>query len=49
MNINNEDLEAFLIEAELINQKVKALAENKITPEEIDQLELKRAQDRRAR
>ncbi len=26
MNINTEDLEAFVAEAELINQKVKALA-----------------------
>ena len=38
-----------MIEAELINQKVKAIAENKITPEEIDQLEAKRAEDRRRR
>ncbi len=26
MNINNEELETFLVEVELINQKVKALA-----------------------
>lgn len=33
MNIDNEELETFLIEAELINQKVKALAENRLSPE----------------
>lgn len=40
---NNEELEAFLIEAELVNQKVKALAENKLSPEEFDRLEALRA------
>lgn len=33
MNIDNDELETFLIEAELINQKVKALAENRLSPE----------------
>lgn len=33
MNFDNDDLEAFLVEAELVNQKVKALAENKLSPE----------------
>jgi anion-transporting ArsA/GET3 family ATPase len=49
MNIDQEDLETFLIETELISQKVKALAENRITPEEIDRLELVRSEDRRRR
>ena len=31
--MNNEDLEAFLVEAELVNEKVKALAENRLSPE----------------
>lgn len=47
MNINTEDLEAFVAEAELINQKVKALAENKISAKELDQFEEKRNQDKR--
>lgn len=33
MNIDNDELETFLIEAELINQKVKALAENRLSTE----------------
>ena len=49
MNIDTEDIQTFLIEAELINQKVKALAENKLSPEEFDKLELARAEDRRKR
>lgn len=49
MNINTEDLEAFVAEAELINQKVKALAENKISAKELDQFEEKRNQDKRKR
>ncbi len=49
MNINNEELEAFLIEAELINQKVKALAENKISTEEFDKYAELRAEDKRRR
>jgi hypothetical protein len=28
-----DELDAFLVEAELINQKVKALAENRMSPE----------------
>jgi hypothetical protein len=32
-NFDTEDLETFLIEAELTNQKVKALAENRLSPE----------------
>ena len=31
--MNNEDLEAFLVEAELVNEKVKALAENRLSTE----------------
>lgn len=38
-SINNEDLETFLIEAELISEKVKALAENRMSPEEFDKLQ----------
>lgn len=38
MNIDNDEMEAFLIEADLISQKVKALAENKMSPEEFDRL-----------
>ncbi len=33
---NDDDLEAFLIETELVAQKVKDLASNKISPEEFD-------------
>lgn len=45
MNKNDtEDLEAFLIEAELVNQKVKALAENRISVEEFDVMEKKKHQ-----
>lgn len=36
LNMNDqmsmEEMEAFLIEAELVNQKVKALAENRMSP-----------------
>ncbi len=32
MNIDQDDLETFLIETELVNQKVKALAENRLSP-----------------
>ena len=32
-DIDTDDLEAFLIEAELVNQKVKALANNQLSPE----------------
>jgi hypothetical protein len=48
-NINNEDLETFLIEAELTHQKVKALAENRMSSEEFDQLQSARAEDKRKR
>lgn len=37
-NFDADDAEAFLIEAELVHQKVKALAENRMTPEEFDKL-----------
>lgn len=47
MSYDSEELETFLIEAELISQKVKALAENRITPEEIDKAEAARADDKR--
>lgn len=46
MNQSQEDeLEAFILEAELVNQKVKALAENRMTPEEFDLIENKRLQE----
>jgi hypothetical protein len=49
MHIDNEELETFLIEAELINQKVKALAENRISTEEFDKYAELRAEDKRRR
>lgn len=49
MNIDQDDLETFLIETELVNQKVKALAENRLSPEEFDHLEAVRAEDKRKR
>lgn len=42
MNYNSEQLQTFLIEAELINQKVKALAQNKMSTEEFDKFTEKR-------
>lgn len=41
-SISQDDLQAFLLEAELVNQKVKALAENKITIEELDLMQKKK-------
>ena len=39
MNKYDEDeLDAFIVEADLINQKIKALAENRMSPEEFDKL-----------
>ena len=46
---DQDEIEAFIVEAELINQKIKALAENKISPEEFDRLEAARAEDKRKR
>lgn len=37
-NFNSEDLETFLIQTELAHEKVKALAENRMTPEQFDKL-----------
>ena len=46
---DQDDLEAFLVEADLINKKVTALAENRMSPEEFDRLEVLREEDRRKR
>jgi len=48
-SMNNEDLEAFLVEAELVRQKVRDLADNRMSPEEFDRLEALREQDRKRR
>ena len=45
----SEELDAFLIEADLINQKVKAIAENRANTDEIDDLVIKRAEDKKRR
>lgn len=47
MNIDNDELETFLIEAELINQKVKALAENRLSTEQFDKYAQQREEDKR--
>lgn len=44
-----DELDAFLVQAELINQKVKALAQNRMTPEEFDKIQEARAEDLRKR
>ena len=46
---NNEELDAFLIQADLINKKVKAIAENRDNTDDIDELIQKRAEDKRRR
>lgn len=46
---DQDELDAFIVEAELINQKVKALANNTLSPEEFDRLEQARAEDKRKR
>lgn len=39
---SSEELDAFLIEAELVKQKVDALANNRMSPEEFDRIEAAR-------
>ena len=37
-HFDNEDLETFLAEAELVHDKVKALSTNQMSPQEFDKL-----------